>query len=34
VTAREVAANWFYLSFVAEWEALFANNRSVRRTTG
>jgi hypothetical protein len=31
VTApREVTVVWFYLSFVAEWEALFANNQAVR----
>ena len=29
-SAREVTVVWFYLSFVAEWEALFANNQPVR----
>ena len=29
-SAREVTVVWFYLSFVTEWEALFANNPSVR----
>jgi hypothetical protein len=27
---REVTVVWFYLSFVADWEALFANNQPVR----
>jgi hypothetical protein len=27
---REVTVVWFYLSFVAEWEALFANNQRVQ----
>ncbi|HET8637137.1 MAG TPA: hypothetical protein VFL96_09835 [Acidobacteriaceae bacterium] len=27
---REVTVVWYYLSFVAEWEALFANNQPVR----
>jgi hypothetical protein len=27
---REVTVVWFYLSFVTEWEALFANNQPVR----
>jgi hypothetical protein len=29
-SAREVTVVWYYLSFVAEWEALFANNPPVR----
>jgi hypothetical protein len=29
-SAREVTVVWFYLSLVAEWEALFADNPSVR----
>ena len=29
-SAREVTIVWSYLSFVAEWEALFANNPPVR----
>ena len=29
-SAREVTVVWFYLNFVAEWEALFANNQPVR----
>jgi hypothetical protein len=27
---REITVVWFYLSFVTEWEALFANNPQVR----
>ena len=27
---REVNVVWFYLSFVAEWEALFTDNQPVR----
>ncbi|MBV8459062.1 MAG: hypothetical protein JO122_20910 [Acetobacteraceae bacterium] len=27
---REVTVVWYYLSFVAEWEALFADNQPVR----
>jgi hypothetical protein len=29
-SAREVSVVWCYLSFVTEWEALFANNQPVR----
>ena len=29
-SAREVTVVWFYLSFVAEWEALFTDNQPVR----
>ena len=28
-SAREITIVWFYLSFVAEWEALFADNQAV-----
>ncbi|MBV8097338.1 MAG: hypothetical protein JO110_29655 [Acetobacteraceae bacterium] len=29
-SAREVTVVWFYLTFVADWEALFAGNEPVR----
>jgi hypothetical protein len=29
-SAREINVVWFYLNFVAEWEAVFANNQPVR----
>jgi hypothetical protein len=29
-SARDVSVVWCYLSFVTEWEALFANNQPVR----